>query len=474
MMAALVWHLVESTVFAALVAVFPFWMRKQSAAARHGLWLIAAAKFAVPAVIFSFAGLELHGLFPVHSGAPLFRGGWPELIPSRPITAAVSPLTPRGWGVILFLTFWLCGLAAMLAVRLWRMRPSADVYSPPDPSEREQLQRLAGRMGIRKTIGWRLSKAKIEPGVSGFWRPTITVPEGLSSSLDPGEWEAVLLHELAHVKRRDNGSAAFAQLLTCIFWFHPLLWWIERRLIAEQERACDEMALAYGAAPAVYVSGLCKVCRFHLAQAGGNVCGIAGSSLKDRMEAIMNFQSLPRRLESAPRILMGALASIMFVVPFLFGLFVSPLVLAQRTRIPASALRASLQGAPACVFESKSYPQGTVVQTALQGVSGSVPPNMCATDLHGRPKWVPANASMRARRRKIVIVPLIPLMCNPMSSPFAKYCACKGSAGALEYSPGSRVFSPQGPLKGWLVCRQNKWRVSKIWDWKVPPPPPGH
>ncbi len=473
MMAALVRHLIESTAFAALAAIFPYMMRKRSAASRHGIWLVAAAKFAIPAAIFSFAGLELHRLIPAHSDATLIQSGWPILISSLPVTAVPSPITPAGREEMLFLLVWFCGLIGMLAIRLWRMRPQTASFRFPDESERKHLQSLAARIGIHKTVSLRLAKAHVEPGVTGLLRQTITVPEDLSSSLEPSEWDAVLLHELAHVKRRDNLSAAFAQLLTCIFWFHPLLWWIERRLIAEQERACDEMALSFGATPADYMSGLFKVCRLQLAEAKGNSCGIAGSSLKKRMEAIMTFQQPQGRMERMSRILIGGLASIMIVVPFLFGLFLSPNAVAQKPMHPAST-RVSAKGAPTCVMFSKYYPQGTIIifRSSTHKGPSRTPPQMCSTDIHGNSIWTRNKAAIRAHGRKIVMLPpLPPPLCKPITSPFAKYCACQVNTRAMGYSPGAIVFSPQGPLEGWLACRQNQWRPFPPMK-NAPPPKP--
>jgi tetratricopeptide (TPR) repeat protein len=114
----------------------------------------------------------------------------------------------------------------------------------------------------------------------------VILPEGLSSALSEAELAAVIAHELAHVERRDNLSAALAHAVVSVFWFHPLLWWMERRMLAEREAACDEMVLASGARAEDYAAGIAKVCRMTFA--GGAVyAGIAGANLKERMEKIM-------------------------------------------------------------------------------------------------------------------------------------------------------------------------------------------
>jgi uncharacterized protein (TIGR03435 family) len=72
-----------------------------------------------------------------------------------------------------------------------------------------------------------------------------------------------------------------------IFWFHPVVWWIERRLIDERERACDEAVLAAGSCPQDYAEGLLEVCRQSVGSPLACVAGVSGSNLRARVEAIM-------------------------------------------------------------------------------------------------------------------------------------------------------------------------------------------
>jgi tetratricopeptide (TPR) repeat protein len=100
-----------------------------------------------------------------------------------------------------------------------------------------------------------------------------------------------------------------------VFWFHPLLWWMERRLLAERETACDEMVLADGARAEDYVAGIAKVCRA-MVESTQAYAGITGANLEQRIEHILSLGS--RR--SWPRIL-GAL-------PILLGVFAASLPIA--------------------------------------------------------------------------------------------------------------------------------------------------
>ncbi|MGE5326854.1 MAG: M56 family metallopeptidase [Deltaproteobacteria bacterium] len=453
MIAAIVRHLIESTVFAAIVAVFPFLMRKRGAASRHLMWLMAASKFALPAAIFSFVGIELRGLFPAHPALFATPIGLSRLVPLH----APAALTAKDAGALplLLLVVWLCGGAMMLAVWLRRMRAAHDPFLAPSESENETLDKLARRLRVRGRVVLRTTRARIEPGVTGIFRHTITVPEGLSKELEAREFEAVLLHELAHAKRRDNLSVGFVHLLTCFFWFHPMLWWIERRLIAEQERACDEIALRYGVGPDEYASGILKVCRFHLAGAAAGACGIAGSSLKDRMEAIMSFQ--PNHLiDRSPRALVVVLVSVMIVVPLIFGFLLSPPVYARAGKAggPVSA-SATPKDPVTCSFAGKSYQMGSVIR---EGSSGKE--QMCVEDMRGHALFVKTNDAARERSREVIVLPPPPpFTCHPSPSGSGKFCGCETNAGLSLFSPGAIVQSAEGYLR----CRlhgEGTWRAA--------------
>ena len=105
---------------------------------------------------------------------------------------------------------------------------------------------------------------RIEPGVFGVFRPVLLLPEGIAQRLTPDQLRAVVAHEMSHVRRRDNVANAIHMLAEALFWFHPLVWWIERRLLDEQERACDEEVLRQGGDPQVYAESILRICEFYV------------------------------------------------------------------------------------------------------------------------------------------------------------------------------------------------------------------
>ena len=98
-----------------------------------------------------------------------------------------------------------------------------------------------------------VADSTLEPsGVFEFFRPVLLLPEGIAERLMREHLAAIVAHELCHVRSRDNLAAAVHMLVEAIFWFHPLVWWIGRRLVDERERACDEEVLRPGSEPEVY------------------------------------------------------------------------------------------------------------------------------------------------------------------------------------------------------------------------------
>jgi bla regulator protein BlaR1 len=127
----------------------------------------------------------------------------------------------------------------------------------------------------------------MEPGVVGIFRPVLLLPEGILDRLTPAQLEAIVAHELCHVRRRDNLTAAIHMVVETIFWFHPLVWWIRARLIDERERACDEEVLRLGNQAEVYAESILEACKLYLESPLACVSGVTGSDLKKRIESIM-------------------------------------------------------------------------------------------------------------------------------------------------------------------------------------------
>jgi beta-lactamase regulating signal transducer with metallopeptidase domain len=307
-------HILESTVFCLLLSGLACCLRK-SATARYAVWLVGIAKFAIPTVLLAGTGAKFALFWPANS--------WLSTLANR-----ISALFVVFWGLLPLkvdreiLAIWMGGMLVMAALWIMRLNRSRCLLSPATNEERTALSEACEQLGFQGNVKLCVSGIQLEPTLHGFWQSTISVPRGLYNNLSSAEFRAVLLHELAHARRLDNLASAFVHCLVCLFWFHPLLWFVERRLNVDRERACDELVVACGAKPETYAAGILKVCKFHLFDkplaASPGLSSITGADLNRRLELILNYQ-LSARLIYFPRVLLACVVILMTIVPIAGG-----------------------------------------------------------------------------------------------------------------------------------------------------------
>ena len=163
------------------------------------------------------------------------------------------------------------------------------------------------------------SQEMMEPGIFGIFRPVILWPERLSEHLENEHIEAILAHELMHVRRHDNLAAAIHMVVEALFWFHPVVWWMESRMLEERERACDEAVVQFAGRPEVYAESLLKACRFCAESPLKCVSGIASADLRKRIVRIMT-ECVVQKLDLSKKLLLSAVGLASLAVPVTFGL----------------------------------------------------------------------------------------------------------------------------------------------------------
>jgi beta-lactamase regulating signal transducer with metallopeptidase domain len=129
----------------------------------------------------------------------------------------------------------------------------------------DRIQMLARELGIRRNVSLVTSVLVKVPVVIGHFKPIILVPIGVLSHLPPGEVEAVLLHELAHIRRNDYVVNFIQRLSELIFFFNPGLLWVSSLLRVERENCCDDMAISRTQNKVQFVEALirCKELAVH-------------------------------------------------------------------------------------------------------------------------------------------------------------------------------------------------------------------
>jgi len=336
MIAALANHLWQSTLFAIAVWIFTLAFRRNRAHVRFHLWLCASVKFLVPFVLLVSLGGNL-GFAPVAKNTaplsvsatvleisqPFPERGLRPVAPSRPQT--------RGWLPALVVGVWACGSVVIAIIRLrdWRRIKAAVHASSP--------MKIVGNVEVR------LAPGLLEPGVAGWVRPILLLPERIDEYLNPDQLTAVLAHELCHIRRRDNLTAAIHMLVEALFWFHPLVWWISARLMQERERACDEEVLMATGDAKAYADAILTVCKRYVESPLPCVSSVTGSNIRKRIEAIMMNQKLPE-LSLARKFVLATAGLAALTLPILIGVFNTPFASAQsgeRARFLTASIRPS-------------------------------------------------------------------------------------------------------------------------------------
>jgi uncharacterized protein (TIGR03435 family) len=182
----------------------------------------------------------------------------------------------------------------------------------------------------------------MEPGVFGVFRPVLLLPEGITGRLSRLQLQALLAHELMHVRRRDNLAAAVHMFVEALFWFHPLVWWIGARLVEERERACDEAVCAQGFEPEVYAEAILDVCKSYVESPLACAAGITGADLKKRIERIMMGHGAPKP-HIGKKLLLGAASVAGVALPIIVGALHPLSIRAQATAARPSFEVASIK-----------------------------------------------------------------------------------------------------------------------------------
>ena len=94
------------------------------------------------------------------------------------------------------------------------------------------------------------------PTAIGFTKPLVVIPSWTMRELSAAELNTILLHELAHLRRRDDWTNLVQKILGALLFFHPAVWWIEKKLALEREMACDDLVLARTTSPRAYAECL--------------------------------------------------------------------------------------------------------------------------------------------------------------------------------------------------------------------------
>ncbi len=260
---ALGWTVLHSFWQAFLVALvlsaFLFFLRKNAARVRHLLAYAALLLVLVSSLFTFWLLLDKSG----ESTRALLL--WPE--PGNPTQGAGIwlseftawcdahlPVIVMVWmlGVVLFSLRFAGGL---IAVQRLKYRNT----SPPEACWQERLNGLLEEMSLNRKVVLLESLATGVPMVVGWLKPVVLFPVGAINRLSVEEVEAVLAHELAHIKRQDYLLNLLQSIVEILFYFNPAVWWISSQVRLEREHSADDLAVAVCGDSLVYARALFKL-----------------------------------------------------------------------------------------------------------------------------------------------------------------------------------------------------------------------
>ena len=326
---AVVTLVAKATLLMGLAALTVLCSRRLSAAARH--WTITLAVCGLLGLPFlsgvlpSWTVLQVPGVAAtpaLSAGIPAGTVDEPESIASSATTTSSAPSSatssPHSVWQVLTLLYGVGAvvLLARLAFQCAAARRLARQSGVLDDRPWASLL-LEGRaaLGIRREVRLLRGAAETMPMALGAWQGAIVLP------MVAEEWSlerrrAVLLHELAHVARRDCLTQLLAGLACAVYWPHPGVWWLARRLRVERELACDDLVLNAGTPPTDYAGHLLDVA-YTLGGARTNALAVGmarRSHLEGRMLAVLD--AARNRALPGPRLrLVMAAVAVLAVVP---------------------------------------------------------------------------------------------------------------------------------------------------------------
>jgi uncharacterized protein (TIGR03435 family) len=337
-------HLWQSTIFAGLAALVAFALRRQRAQVRYWVWMAASVKFLVPFAALAAVGGTLSWrtieVIPYENRAALIEVVSQPFTETQPTVRSAAPQT-GGFAIVpmaraLLPLLWALGSMVCLTTWIVRWRRVSRTLRRASPiaggREVEILDRLTRRHGTPPVPLFE-TVTSMEPGVFGIVRPALLWPRGIGEHLTDAQVEAILVHELCHLRRRDNLAAALHTAVQATFWFNPLVWWIGARLVDERERACDEDVIRLGSEPEVYAESILKTCKFYVEAPLACVAGVTGSNLKKRIEQIMTNEAT-ETLRGWRKMLLAAAGAAAFATPVVLGALNPP---PQTRTVPAPA-----------------------------------------------------------------------------------------------------------------------------------------
>jgi beta-lactamase regulating signal transducer with metallopeptidase domain len=187
---------------------------------------------------------------------PLF-GNWAAS--GAELTKRSEISLPAAWALYVFAAWALVAFMGLLRVGVgfWHLHRLRKKCVPVDVAALDPLlQKTLAEFDSSRAVKLCVSDDLRVPTAIGFTKPLVVIPSWTMQELSTLELNAILLHELAHLRRRDDWTNLIQKIVGALLFFHPAVWWIEKKLALEREMACDDLVLAQTRSPRAYAECL--------------------------------------------------------------------------------------------------------------------------------------------------------------------------------------------------------------------------
>lgn len=268
---------------------------------------------------------------------------------------------------------------------------------PLEDAEQQRLMRVTAAFGISRRVRLGLSEQAALPLTMGWLRPVIILPPGLTAALSAAECEAVIAHELAHIKRCDFLTRLVQRVVQAVLFFHPAVWLIGRHLAMERELACDDWAVRLTGEPRRYAASLARLAEML----------VEGRSFAAAAEIVFGRHIVSRRIEmildhqrnaetSVSKLPLSCAAGLVLTALCVCSYF-SPAIAVPLQQRPATAQQPKAPATPAPVIAARpatpQTPKAPPVAPAAP-VAATAPAAVAAEVEDELPVLVPAAAQL--------------------------------------------------------------------------------
>jgi uncharacterized protein (TIGR03435 family) len=357
---------------AAIAAIYAIArIRTHSAQARYILACIALAAMTIaPVITFTLSGQtetsqakRAHVATVAHHSAPLAKDPALDPIPAVPTHSITNEIVPA----------WLIGAAALWLRLLFTWIVATRMKSRQTRAAPREWQQTLDRLG-KRSVQLLISPLIQVPTVIGWLRPVVLIPVGALAGVPSEHVEALLAHELAHIRRHDYLVNILQSVAEATLFYHPAVWWISHNIREERENCCDDIAVAITGDPLAYAQALADLESHrpvHLTPA----LAANGGSLKHRIARLLGVTS---HTSAGP----GAIAAALIL------LFAAYAVFAQTSPPPAKfeavSIKLNTSDDPSVYFGTDPG-RLTVVKNPITNLIGNAYENH---NLIGGPEWI--------------------------------------------------------------------------------------